>query len=169
VTIKIPLDARPRFAAALGRLVGHWGVLESNLILLFQILMGTDQFRAAMVFNTFPAVGQKIQLLERLTHSFLEDDDEKRKVLEFLKRAKSLMDVRNGYVHAIYGYSAPPELCWRSISLPSSSEKRLKKAKIITYRDIQNDCDKIAKLSGDITNFLGRLETTMRVRPLPLS
>ena len=146
------MDDAPEFAAALGRLIAHWGFLEGELSELLGILLRLDQARASMVFNTFPALGQKIGLIERLLYSFTQENEARNVALNFCKRAKALADDRNKYIHATWG-GGDGEFCIFSKGLPSSTKKRLSIVPGVKVQDIQNDVDKVAVLSQEILDF----------------
>jgi hypothetical protein len=143
VVSKLPtiLDEFPEYATALGRLIGHWGLLESHCISVLGYLLGTDEARTQMVFNTFPALVQKLQLIERLTKSFVEPCDACEHLLGYVSRAKKLNDTRNLYVHAIWGVRDPGELMCFPIPLPPNTEKRHKEVKSVKLSDIERDVD----------------------------
>jgi hypothetical protein len=162
------IDDRDDIAAALGRLVARWGILEGELISLLEILLGVDQFRAAMVFNAFPALGQKLQLLERLTHTFVDDEAANHKIVDFLHRANSLMAERNQYVHAVWGYDDPPALILFPSIAPNNKTKRLRESQRITAEDdLQSAADKVAALAGEIQEFVRRDCAALQVRHRP--
>lgn len=129
------LDEHPEFAALLGRLVGQWGALEHALIAVLARLLNIDFRPAKMVFNTFPALTQKIGLLERLSKNFFEANDAREKLLALLKETYAANDKRNEYVHALWLNSDADELHVQSISLQSIA-KHLE-AKAILPADVE--------------------------------
>jgi hypothetical protein len=152
--IQAPIDLSPEIAAAIGRLVAHWGILEDLLTQLLQNLLGVDQFRADMVFNTFPALGQKIGLIERLLYSFAEANATRTTALSFCKRAKALSETRNKFIHASWaGDGTSGELVIFSKALPNDTKKRISQPPIVTAQDIQIEVDKVAALSGEMQIF----------------
>jgi hypothetical protein len=154
-TLPTILDEFPEYATALGRLIGQWGMLERHFISVLGYLLGTDQARAQMVFNTFPALMQKLQLIERLTKCVVEPSNARECLLEYIGRAKKLNDTRNMYVHATWGVrgQGPGELTCLQSSLPQNTEKRFKEPKSIKLSDIQRDVDDAAMLSYDMFVF----------------
>lgn len=162
-TLPTILDEFPEYATVLGRLIGQWGVLESHFISVLGYLLGTDQARTQMVFNTFPALVQKLQLIERLTKSFVEPCNARERLLEYIGRAKKLNDTRNMYVHATWGARGDPgELTCCPSPLPQNTEKRFKEPKSLKLIDMQRDVDDAAMLSHDLFVFclekeMGRL------------
>jgi hypothetical protein len=149
------IDSRPEIAGNLGRLVGRWGLLESKLISILQLPLGIDQLKATIIFNTFPALGQKIQLIERLLRCYVQDSPERKKLLQFCQRALARNTVRNKFVHAIWGAGLDQEsLTLFPQSLPHDTKSRLSQIEQVTAQDIQNEIDKIAELSEEIMVFL---------------
>lgn len=50
---QIPLDLKPEIAQAIGRLVGHWAIVESHIEMLFSVMLDLGQFRARLIFQNF--------------------------------------------------------------------------------------------------------------------
>lgn len=167
---QIPMDSSPEIAAALGRFVAMWGILEGEMKSILEILCGLDQFRATIIFDTFPALGQKLGMLERLTYAFVEDGEGKTKLLHFIGTASSLMGIRNDLVHAVWGAGMDANSLTRfPISLPDNKKKRLKGAKGLTTQDIQSETEKVRALSFDVQQFRFRDAPKLSIRQLPIS
>jgi hypothetical protein len=170
VNLQIPMDSTPEIAAALGRFVAHWGILEGEIKNILEILCGLDQFRGSILYDTFPALGQKLGMLERLTHAFVEDGEGKAKLLHFIGTARGLMGIRNDLVHAVWGVGGDGNsLTLFPISLPDNKKKRVKDAKGLTSQDIQNETEKVRTLSFDIQQFRFRDAPKLPIRRLPIS
>ena len=72
--------------------------MESSLWSLLGQFLGTDQFRARIVASSMPSLTQKISLLERLSNTYLPED-EAAKLNKLLKRVKKLSRRRNLLAH----------------------------------------------------------------------
>ena len=150
---QIPLDSEPEVAAAIGRLVGHWGVLEDQFADLLGLLLRIDGWRSRMVFNTFPSLAQKLNLIERLLHAFAEENEARELAIGFCERGKAYADIRNKYVHATWGggegeFAAIPK------PLPSNPIHQSAFLRANEPQGIQSAVDKVSELSGEISDFL---------------
>jgi hypothetical protein len=123
MVFETPLDGNEATAAALGRLVGKWGALEHQLIGTLMVLLRIDFARAQMVFNSFPGFFQKLNLLERLTHTFMRDCDEKTELLKLFTRVRDQTNVRNYYVHSLWMSDPDNVMHVQSIPLGSNTKK----------------------------------------------
>ena len=97
----IPLDDAPEHAAALGRLLGHWAILESQLQTIMQLLLGIDQFKGRFLWHEFTSTNAKIRMLQRLNHHFTAERF-KNDLSTLLESAQSLNSKRNSFVHAVW-------------------------------------------------------------------
>lgn len=147
----IPLDDHPDHAAALGRLLGHWAILEFQLELTMNYLLGGEYKKSSFVYKEFINTRQKITLLRRLNHHFNDDKDKKEKLRNLLERASELNSKRNQYVHAIWGAGLDKnKLMLIRNDLPQNIKKSTHGAFEVTVDDIQGVVEDISKLSHDL-------------------
>ncbi len=155
------LDYSPDHAAALGRLLGHWGVLETHLTRMMEYLLKVDHHRADFVYKEFTATKTKITLLLRLNHHFIQDKLLKEEIKELLIKAKNLNKERNAFVHARWGggaYGANDNKIYRiNIGAPFDYKELYNPMYKFTPQDIQKVVEDIAKLSLSFQALLDRI------------
>jgi hypothetical protein len=71
MSTQIPLDNAPRHAQAIGRLVGHWAIVENHLVLLFGYLASLDHIKAQLIYQNFVSQSAKIDMIRRLANQSL--------------------------------------------------------------------------------------------------
>jgi hypothetical protein len=57
--MQIPLDTFPEFARELGRLAGHWAVVEAALEMLFVCQIEQDEIQARLIYQNFVSQGHE--------------------------------------------------------------------------------------------------------------
>lgn len=92
-----------RFFLATGRALREWAELEISLVFHFSWLVHTDQFRARVVWMSMPNLRARLQLMERLARTFV-DEPALSKFITLLKRTRRLAGKRNLLAHAHGGY-----------------------------------------------------------------
>ena len=153
---QVPMDFNPEFASELGRLVAHWAVVESCLTSILAMLLGIqDQVRGQFVFMSFVSLKSKLDLIERLTETFLVESPEKSQLVALLKESARLNKLRNDNVHAQWGPSVNKGALsrWPS-SLPGNFKKQLfKDTEEMTVQDIRDVVEQIAELTSAFVEF----------------
>src|SRR5208282_4280416 len=81
------LDDYPDHATALGRMLGHWGELETHLMRMTEFLFQVphdhvNHHKTDFVYKEFVSLPSKIQLLERLNRWFVQDTSTKEAIKE---------------------------------------------------------------------------------------
>lgn len=165
----VPMDSNDAFAAALGKLVARWGMLESELIGVLGWLLGVEQTRATLVFNTFAGIGQKLQLIERLANIYLEDQAAIAKITKLMHRALELNTQRNNFVHAAWGADTPPAMKLISSVLSNKRDRRYGKFGSITLDDMKNTGDEVSRFAEELLRFRIGDAAKIRVSPQPLA
>lgn len=156
VRFPLPIDNSPKHAAALGRLIAHWGHLESQLMHLLQLLLNIDNIKARFIYQEFVSTRGKITLLKRINHFFTSDKALKDKINQLLGTAKDLNETRNHFVHAVWVNTTSQHLMRIENSLPGYTKYR-KPIKKFTSQDIQNEVKKIAELSQSFQDLIIQL------------
>jgi hypothetical protein len=157
--VSIPLDKHPEHAAALGRLLGHWAFLETQLIGALQCLLFTGREKARFVWQEFISAKGKIELAQRLNFHFTQDVSLKDELDDFLKQAQTLNGVRNKYVHALWGDPDPggnTRTLMRISNTMSDYKNSTNKHEPFTPEAIQDDAVKIATLSQCLSDWQAR-------------
>ena len=166
--VGIPLDELPDHAAALGRLLGHWAMLESLLTGTLALALKIQHPLAKILWQEFVSTRGKITLLQRLNWS-MKDDPLKKELSELLERAQDLNGVRNGYIHALWVINADRQVERHSNTAPGNYKKVFKDSQVVTANDIENDVLKISMLSGDLLYWQRRIlggPPGMRLQPV---
>lgn len=162
----IPLDTHPEHAAALGRFLGHWAFLESQMVGVMQCLFHTSQAKATFVWQKFISAKAKIELAKKINFHCMQDATLKNELNDFLKRALDLNEIRNKYVHAIWGDDPNGN---SNILIRFTSTGNQEKAEMLhesfTPVAIEDDAVKLAVLSQCLSDWQGRY-TTMFGAPL---
>ena len=154
IKLQIPLDSNHEFAAALGRLLGHWAIVEHELTDILGILLRVNQPRAQMIFMTFISFKAKLQLIERLIHNFVGASPEKNRLLSLIRSAGNLNDERNGFIHATWGVGNTNDSLTRfPNTLQGNTKNAFRATDDLTPQDIQKVVDTIASLSGELQHF----------------
>lgn len=162
--IHIALDNAPEHAAALGRLLGHWAMLEKILTGLMQYLLQVKPTIAAMIYDEFVSSQSKIRLMKRINYHFTSDNKLKDEINSLLSIASRLNSERNKFIHASWASGSSELVRFESI-LPKNHKKAWKLPMKFTPQDIQDVVEEIAELSVSLGNLLIRL----RGDPLVLS
>ncbi len=154
----IPFDDAPEHAAALGRLVAHWNVLERILVILLQWLLSTSWLKSLLVFQQFASFPGKIGVLRTLNYHFNKHDHLKNEVDKHLKTALGYNDTRIQFVHALWGVKVGDKI----VRTPSFEPTNPRVTSQHIYgefspQDIQAEVDKIAKLSQKFSDILDQL------------
>lgn len=165
--IYMALDDSPDHAAALGRLLGHWAILETCLMRMMEYLLQVDHHRADFVYKEFVNTKSKISLLKRLNRWLTQDDTIKGEINEILTDTETLNRKRNNFVHARwvsgpYGDNSN-KLLRINDSSPSNINKLHKPVKRFTPQDIQDVVEEIVKLSLSFDALLNRVLPTSSI------
>jgi hypothetical protein len=166
--VSIPLDNLPEYAAALGRLLGHWAMLESLLMGTLGRALRVDHGLARLLWHEFISTRGKITLLQRLNHS-MGDNELKSELGRILEEAQKLNTMRNAYIHAIWVVNAKGEVERHSHTAPGDYKKVFKDNQVITVADIEKDVLRISKLSGDLLYWQRCIQggpPGMRIQPV---
>lgn len=160
------LDDYPDHAAALGRMLGHWGILETHLMRMMEFLFQVphdhvNHHKTDFVYKEFISLRSKITLLERLNRWFVQDTSLKETIKNLLSETKRLNKERNNYVHArwISGpYGDTSNRLYRiSLASPGNINELYNKPKKLTPQDIQDFAEEIVKLSLSFQKLLDRI------------
>lgn len=156
--VSIPLDTHPEHAAALGRLLGHWAFLETQLMGVLQALLYTSQRKSKFVWQEFNSARGKIELAQRLNFHFTGDASLKDDLDKLLAQAQSLNGMRNNYIHALWVDPGGSDntLERMSNSLEGNYKKEDKKWVPLTPENIQDDVAKLAVLSQALADWQSR-------------
>jgi hypothetical protein len=159
------LDDYPDHAIALGRMLGHWGELETCLMRMTEFLLGADyDQKAYYVYKEFYNIRSKINLLIRLNKWFTRNKTVQNDIDKLLSKAYSLNETRNSFIHARWtskaGYGDTSNKLMR-ISLGSGNLHQPNvRSKYFTPKDIQGFGEEIAKLSQSFEDLLDRVLPT---------
>jgi hypothetical protein len=151
------LDDSPEHAAALGRLIGHWAMLETKLMQLMEKLLGIDHNKSDLVYKEFVSTISKIKLLKRLNYHFTKDDLLKCKINELLISAEHFNSKRNEFVHARWdarAYKDDSDELIKISTMPPGYTKISRPIERITPKNIQDITEDIAKLSLSFQEML---------------
>ncbi len=148
----IPLDTHPEHAAALGRFLGHWAFLENRMVGVMQCLFHSSQAKATFVWQKFISAKAKIELARQINSHCMQDATLKNELDGFLKQALALNEIRNKYVHAIWGddHNGNTNILIRITNKENES---------FTPEAIQEDAVKLAVLSQCLSEWQGRYTT----------
>ena len=159
----IPLDSRPEEAAALGRLVGHWGSVEFELQCLLGTLLGIDTQKAELVYQSFVSADSKIILLRRLNSQFTLNEAIKEKAEKLLSAAKELNTERNKYIHSLWGFDESGTLI-KFVGFLTNNYKTEHPPAELTASDIQIVVDKMHKLSSELCQVQTELQLSKQAQ-----
>jgi len=151
--IQIPLDSAPEHAAALGRMLGHWAIVEHSLSDVLGALLGIEQSRQQMLFNTFIGLSSKLGLIERLIYSYVIDSPEKEKLLKLVEKASKYNSARNSYVHATWAAGSSGALTKIDTRVPTNKKSRIRPFEEITPANIDAFVQELSLLSGAFQEF----------------
>jgi hypothetical protein len=87
------------FYRATGEVVREWAELEEMLIFHLSAMLGTDQFRSQVIWNSLPTGRPRFRLLSRLSKTFLTDEAAA-KFGDLIKRIETIAKNRNMLAHA---------------------------------------------------------------------
>lgn len=161
---EIPLDRNADIAAALGRLLGHFGVVELQLVGLLGLLLGINQPRASLVYQSFISVNAKLLLMQQLAGDFVADGVLKEELQSLIEDVVRLNKRRNKYIHATWAAGDDFASLAR---MPNSRERRA--SEIVTAARIQKDVDAAAALSAQLLDFQARGRRDLVLYDLPPS
>jgi hypothetical protein len=165
---KIPLDEAPRFAAALGRLTAHWAMVEFELSTLLAALLGVDMARAALLYQTFFCVPQKLELLQRLVRGFVEPGGERSALLALLREAAELEERRDGFVHAAWAVGRGEDSLQQiSSSLPRNPQALRRAMREVAVTEVDAVVERMAVLSAELQWFAFGSFSKLRIRSEP--
>jgi hypothetical protein len=151
-------------ALALGRMLGHWGELESCLMLITKFLLKTDyDEKAYFVYKEFTSLRAKINLLKKLNQWFPPDKPIKDEIDNLLSDVEFYNDMRNSFIHARWvskaGYGVTSNKLMR-ISFSSGNLKRPnKRPKYFTPQNIQGFGEEVARLCQCFYDLLTRVSS----------
>jgi len=144
-------------AAALGRLVAHWAVLERHLILILQWLLSTDWKTAMIIYQEFVSTKSKIVLLRRLNNYRNKNKTLKKEIDSYLAHALNLNSERNTFIHALWSTQVKDHIV-RIKTIPPFDHKKIEHPwEQLAYQDIQDVVEEISKLSGSLHNLIYRI------------
>lgn len=166
--IQTPLDSAPAHAIALGRMLGHWAILEHCLSDVLGGLLGIEQSRQQLLFNTFIGLSGKIQLIERLIYSYAIDGDEKTFLLDLVEKASQLNTMRNSFVHSTWAAGAPETLTKFDMRVPSNKKHRFRPVEEIKVQDIESFVEELSVLSAEFQEFQFDVFPRMQISLHPL-
>lgn len=165
----IPLDNQPEIAQALGRMLGHWAILENKLSYVLGNLLGLDQTRLHMLYHSFTSVTSKIQLIKRLIHTYIFDSDEKTTLLSLISKASDLNTIRNTYVHGLWVEGTEKNnLTMFDMRVPGKPNKRTRDFKVVSSESINLFVQDISELSLKLDKFRRGDMKNMPISMLPL-
>lgn len=147
-----PIEDYPEHAAALGRMLSYWALMELSLQEVLGYLLGVDQFRAQFVWQEFVSTRAKITLLQRLNFNFTKDDAMKSSLDSILARAGKLNSKRNGFVHALWGAGTNGLTRFATTSPPSYKKPDIPPDDM-TAESIQAVVEEIRTLSEDLFSW----------------
>lgn len=153
-TTKIPLDSAPAHSEALGRMLGHWAIIEHSLSYVLGALLGIEQSRQQMLFNTFISIASKIQLIERLVHSYVIDSPEKECLQELIGLASTYNTTRNSFVHSTWAVGKDANTLTKIDNrVPSNTKRRIRSFEDIQAKNIEDFVTDLSILSARFTEF----------------
>jgi hypothetical protein len=158
--ITLPLDTSIEHAAALGRLLGHWAYLESQLIDVLQVLLATDDVRAKLTWQQFISAHGKIDLMQRLNVQTIRVAKRRDSLNALLGEAQRLNSERNKFVHALWtirlSSSPGPRVLMRVLNTQPGNHALIERAsEPFTAADIQKVTDEVSALSSKVITWLG--------------
>lgn len=139
-TTTVPIDNAPEHAAALGRLVARWAVLEVGLQLLLSALLKGGYREAHFIYQEISATKTKITMLRRMNHHlgrFVEP--QKTKISMLLADAARLNRKRNDFVHALWGEGREKD-CLTRMSTTFSQDHREADSKHEQFSSTNSGC-----------------------------
>jgi chorismate mutase len=154
--LHIPIDDAPEHAAALGRLLGHWAILERLLIHIMQWLLDTNWYKAMLVYQEFNSTRGKIVLLRRLNHHFNRNEPIRNKIDKHLDQALKLNTKRNAFIHSLWGVKTENSLARLKTISPPDHKKIENTIEQFTPQDIQNVVEEISKLSQSLLDLINQ-------------
>lgn len=157
------IDRMPEHCIALGRLVAHWSMFERKLIHILQLLLSTDIYKAILIFDEFNSIRSKINLLLKLNYRFTYDKTLRDDIDTHLTKAYNLIKIRNSYIHALY--NGDNRGVMRRKMTPIDYKKPDTPFEVVTVKEIQDDVDKIAKLSRSFDFLIARIAESQKAQP----
>jgi hypothetical protein len=106
----VALDLVPDIAAEIGILVSMFALIEFYMPWLFEGLTRSRSTDSAVVMGYFKSFGDKIELLEWIIKTRLEETDTSKAIKLCLPNLKEANSLRNKYVHARLSLGAHDEL-----------------------------------------------------------
>jgi hypothetical protein len=167
---QIPLDTAPHFAAALGRLTGHWAMVEFELSNILAGLLGVGRDRAALVYQTFFSVPQKLELMQRLVRLFVDPSAEREALSALLEQASDLNGKHNSFIHSAWGVGRTEDsLSQVSSSLPRKPDALRRAMRDVPVAEVNQVVDRMAVLSAELQwfSFDSFSKLTIRCDPAP--
>jgi hypothetical protein len=151
---QIPLDTATLFAAALGRLSGHWAIVEWELSNILAGLLGVGSGRAALVYQTFFSIPQKVELLERLVLMFVENSTQRAALLRLLKQALDLERKRTGFMHSAWAVGRTEDSLHQvSSSMPRNPDALKRAMRDVPVAEVNEVVEQMAVLSAELQWF----------------
>jgi hypothetical protein len=93
------------FYRATGEVIREWTELEEILTFHLSVMLGTDQFRSQVIWNSLPTGRPRFRLLSKLSETFLADEAAA-KFHDLIKRVGTISRNRNMLAHAHGGVGA---------------------------------------------------------------
>lgn len=162
--IHTALEESPEHAAALGRLLGHWGFLEVLLTSLMGHLLYLSPHKTYLIYNEIVSLRAKLKLLKRINHNFTINEVFKKEIHDILVTAENLNEDRNKFIHSFWVGNFQ-EMIRMEGSLPGNYKKMAKPYKKFTPQDIQDFVEDIAQLASALNDLLVRTSRVELTRP----
>jgi hypothetical protein len=156
--VTIPLDYCPEHAAALGRLIGHWAFLETQLQGVIQCLMHSSQSKARFLWQEFLSAESRISLAQRINWHCVANAAIRDDLNRLLDEVRALETVRNTYVLGLWGESSggTAALTLISNSLPGHFKDVDMRQELVTLGKLREDANSIAELSQRMSEWQSR-------------
>lgn len=153
-----------------GRLIGHWNVVELWLTFILQALLQTDQHRAQMIYKEFSAFSTKIRLIQRLSTSYLADTKERAKLAALLDDSLGAVKVRNKYAHALWASNEDrSEFSLIQWTAPGGTNVRLHPDTPVNLKVLAEEIQRIGGLKLRLKEFVLNILPTMAISDKPLT
>lgn len=138
----------------IGLAIRHWALLELTLSLHLAGFLGTDQFRARIVWASIPNLRVKRELLSSLAKTYLEESV-LTKYRRLLRRLKTLGEFRNTLAHSPVMWIDNDQ--YRFVTDKANKDGGADFAHEVRYQlnNIKNLPQDIEKLNQDFSRLLG--------------
>ena len=162
-SLQIPLDSSQKHAEALGRMLGHWAVLEGELSSILGMLLGIEQSREHMLFNTFIGISSKITLIKRLINCYVINCPEKEDLLKLTQSAALLNGTRNSYVHSVWAAGHNKDALTKiDRRVPNKESERVRPFSQVPASSIEDFVQEVSQLASALQEF--RCHDSVRIQ-----